>query len=119
MEIPVLKAPSLQPGAPDPSEKPVEKTSQTKRGEHLTTESIREISIAYEKSIEHLVENLNQIMEQIDYHLKFIPDREAGMVIIKVLDGNGKVIRQIPPEAILSISSRIGESIGILINSKL
>ncbi len=97
----------------------MKKPAQAKEGESLPRESIKKVTVEQEEAIQQLAENLNQFMKSIDYNLQFIPDRQAGIVIIKVLDGEGKVIRQIPPEAIQSLSSKIGESIGILLNSKL
>jgi len=35
------------------------------------------------------------------------------------LDGDGKLIRQIPPEEIVSLSSNMGEGVGLLLNDKL
>lgn len=119
MEIPGIKESQGRPIAPDQTEKPLKKTSQHKEIEVSSKGFVQKTIDEQEESIKQLAENLNQFMKNLDYNLQFIPDREAGIVIIKVLDGNGKLIRQIPPEAFLSLSSRIGESIGIFINSKL
>ncbi len=119
MEIPAIKETLMRSMLQDPSRKVLKKPAQTKEVESAHRESIEKVEGEQEETIRQLAENLNQFMRSIDYNLKFIPDREAGIVIIKVLDGNGNVIRQIPPEAIQSLSSKIGESIGILLNSKL
>ncbi len=119
MEIPAIKDIQSRPTIPDSSEKHPKKPSPLKEPEGSSMEFVEKISEEQEKRVQELTENLNQFMRNIDYNLQFVPDREAGVVIIKVLDANGKVIRQIPPEAILSLSSRIGESMGVLINSKL
>ncbi len=119
MEIPALKDALIQSTPSEPLSKDPQKTPKSLVVEGVPVVSLEKVTGKQEEAIQQLAENLNQIMKSINYNLQFIPDREAGVVIIKVLDGNGKVIRQIPPEAILSLSSRIGESIGIFINSKL
>jgi len=119
MEIPTIKETLIRSMLHDPSQKVLKKPAQTKAVELPQRDSIEKVTGEQEETIRQLAENLNQFMRSIDYNLQFIPDREAGIVIIKVLDENGNVIRQIPPEAIQSLSSKIGESIGILLNSKL
>jgi flagellar protein FlaG len=119
MEIPGIKEAHIRQTTIEPSQKGLKKPSQPTDEERATADSIKRISGEQAESVRQLVENLNQFMRSIDYNLQFVPDQEAGIVVIKVLDGNGKVIRQIPPEAILSLSSRIGESMGVFINSKL
>lgn len=92
---------------------------QTKETQQIEKEPIGEIVGRQKESVKELAENLTKFMQSINYNLQFIPDREEGTVIIKVLDKDGNLIRQIPPEAFLALSSKIGEHIGILINSKL
>lgn len=93
----------------------------TKTEEPLPSEKkpMVEILGRQKENIKNLAENLNKFMQSINYNLQFIPDREEGTIIIKVFDKEGHLIRQIPPEAFLTLSSRIGEHIGVLINSKL
>jgi flagellar protein FlaG len=119
METPTIKETLIRSMLHDPPQKVLKKPVQTKEVELTRRESIEKGTGEEEETIRELAENLNQFMRSIDYNLQFVPDQEAGIVIIKVLDGSGKVIRQIPPEAILSLSSRIGESMGVFINSKL
>lgn len=119
METPTIKETLLRSMLNDPSQKVLKKPARTKEVELPHRDSIEKMAGEQEETIRQLAENLNQFMRSINYNLQFIPDRKAGIVIIKVVDGNGNVIRQIPPEAIQSLSSKIGESIGILLNSKL
>lgn len=102
-----------------PSQKAHKKPAEMKEAEPATAESIKEITIAQDEVVKNLSESLNEFMKSVGYSLQFIPDREAGVVVIKVLDGEGRVVRQIPPEAVLALSSKIGENIGVFINSKL
>jgi len=121
MEIPPLKGILLPSMPKEPSEKVLQKPVESKTMETnpMVSEVVHQVMSQRDEDIQQLVENLNQFMKSINYSLQFIPDREAGVVIIKVVDGNGRVIRQIPPEAMQSLSAKIGENIGVLLNSKL
>ena len=72
-----------------------------------------------EETIKALTENLNSFMRSMSYSLQFVLDKENGQVVIKVLDGEGKVIRRIPPEAMTSLSSSMGSSVGMVVNETL
>jgi len=50
---------------------------------------------------------------------QFVPDMESGQVIIKVLDVDGKIIRRIPPEFMVKLADKIGESTGLVVNETL
>jgi uncharacterized FlaG/YvyC family protein len=66
-----------------------------------------------------VTENINLLMRSMSYSLQFVTDRENGKVVIKVLDGEGKVVRQIPPEAAAAISATFGNSVGLVVNETL
>jgi flagellar protein FlaG len=99
------------------------KTKQTRAGpepkkdaEPAQLEFVSKVANGDEEAIRKVAENINRFMEDMDFSLRFIPDKEAGIVIIKVLDSNGNTIRTIPPEEMAALSSRIGSSIGMLVN---
>ena len=119
MEISQIKMVLNQPIDGELSQKLIKNTPQTKKLKISDDEPIKEILGKQKVNIQELVESLNKFIQEIDYNLQFIPDQKSGNVIIKVFDKEGNLIRQIPPEAFLSLSSKIGEHIGILINSML
>jgi uncharacterized FlaG/YvyC family protein len=45
---------------------------------------------------EHIAEIINEAMRALQFSLNFEPDYEDGDIRIKVLDGEGNLIRQIP-----------------------
>lgn len=52
--------------------------------------------------------------------LKFSINRELNQVIVKVIDGEtDKVIKEIPPEALQRLHSRMRETIGLLIDEEI
>jgi uncharacterized FlaG/YvyC family protein len=63
-----------------------------------------------------IAESINRFMEAMNVELKLIPDLETGRVIIKVINNQGEVIRQIPAEALVELSSKLGSDIGLLVN---
>ncbi|MDD5153563.1 MAG: flagellar protein FlaG [Desulfovibrionales bacterium] len=87
-----------------------------KDAEPAQSELIRKVAKGNEEAIRKVAENINRFMEDMDFSLRFIPDKEAGIVIVKVLDSEGNTIRTIPPEEMAALSSRIGSSIGVLVN---
>jgi uncharacterized FlaG/YvyC family protein len=63
-----------------------------------------------------IAESINRFMEAMNVELKLIPDLETGRVIIKVINSQGEVVRQIPAEGLVELSSRVGSDIGLLVN---
>jgi uncharacterized FlaG/YvyC family protein len=74
---------------------------------------------ANEEAAKVLTEHINTFMQNMRYSLQFVTDRQNGRIVIKVLDGEGNLIRRIPPEAMNALSSRIGDSIGMVVNETL
>ena len=56
---------------------------------------------------EQLAEILNEAMRNLHFSINFEPDTEEGIVTIKVIDGEGKLIRTIPLSKLLSISRKM------------
>ena len=98
------------------TQKPLKKPEQVKGDAPGLPDSSKRISKGNEEAIKDLTENINQFMKTMNYSLKFVPDHEAGTVVIKVLDGKGKVVRQIPPESLVEFSSKIESRSGLIIN---
>lgn len=71
-----------------------------------------------EEAIGELADRINEFMRSMNYSLQFVPDRESGMVVIKVLDSKGKVLRQIPPAEMASIASMLDSKIGMILNER-
>ena len=71
-----------------------------------------------EESLKAVAERINQSLKSMGYSLQFVPNKESGVVVIKVLDGKGRVIRQIPPEAMVGLFPEIGNK-GLILNKML
>ncbi len=118
MEVTEIKAKMASSIVPDTTQEAPKKAKKanTEKPEARPADRIPE---AKEVAIRKLTEHINQMMKEMDFSLQFIPGGEGEQVVIKVLDGDGKVIRQIPPEELDTLSSNIGEQIGLLLNAKL
>ncbi len=122
MDIPIIKENRLSLPIQESTPKPSKIQSQSNFGQRLDpieTPWNKACPIDHERAIHALTERLNQFMKSSRFNLQFIPDQEAGGVVIKVYDGNGNLIRRIPPEVMELLSSEFGDHIGILLNAQL
>ena len=120
MEVMGIKESVGQSLVQDPVDKPVKKSDQAeKRTDAATTGDLKNVVDGDEETVKKLSDEINQFMKEMDFSLQFIPNKESGTIIIKVLDYQGNVIRQIPPEAMTALSSKFGDDIGLLLNVKL
>ncbi len=62
------------------------------------------------EALSSAVDNLNQYVQTIRRELEFSIDENSGRTVIKVLDAETKeVIRQIPPEEVVSLSQNLSK----------
>lgn len=109
---------SLEKPVQRPSKKEGVPVSQQRESKE-TALLLKKISEGDREALQNIMDNINQFMETMQFSLQFIPGQKAGMAIIRVLDKDGNVIRQIPPDVIAALSSRFGESVGLLLNEQL
>ena len=69
---------------------------------------------------ENFMNDLNKNMEAIhNLELQFSMNNDTGKVVVKVIDREtGKLIRQIPPQELLDLASKL-QDIGILFDRKM
>ena len=97
--------------------RPAEKPTPPKKEPDPVPKDSPKVDLAKnEKAVEALTEHLNTFMKSMNYSLQFILDRENGQVVVKVLDGEGKVIRRIPPESMGDLASIGAGKTGIVVN---
>lgn len=67
-----------------------------------------------------LLKELFDIPELYNKRLKFAVNRDLDMVTVKIIDAEtDKVIKEIPPEELQRMHSRIREAIGLLIDERI
>jgi len=71
------------------------------------------------QDLKGMVADLNEFAQTVvQRQLQFSVDEESGKTVIKVIDTETEeIIRQIPPEIILEIQKRLGETNGLLFQS--
>lgn len=122
MEIPIIKENRLSQPVQESTPKPTKIQRQPNSDQNLDLVDPQWNKASFtdhERTIQALTERLNHFMRSSRFDLQFIPDPEAGGVVIKVYDGNGNLIRRIPPEVMDLISSEFGDHIGMLLNTQL
>jgi len=68
------------------------------------------------KELEKALTQLNANVAFMNARYSFQVDRNTEQLFVQVKDKEGKVIRQVPPEAILRISADISRMIGIFLD---
>jgi uncharacterized FlaG/YvyC family protein len=67
---------------------------------------------------EQLAQVVNETLQAMEFSLKFVVDTKDQNLMIRVLDSEGKVIREIPPEEIQRIHKRLAEMAGVLFEER-
>ena len=120
MEIPGIKENPFREAPPLSEKKPAEKPVPPREEPVPVQKEFPKIDLARnEKAVKALAESLNSFMKSMSYSLQFVPDRENGRVVVKVLDSDGKVVRQIPPESLGELADNVGAKTGIVVNETL
>lgn len=72
-----------------------------------------------EARIERIAEAMDNYVKSVQRELNIRVDHESGKVMVKVLSRDtGEVIREIPPEELLKLASRMEEMAGVLLNRR-
>lgn len=118
-QITQVKVPSRQPADVATAQTAVTLSAEAVRAAEfegaatLTTQSETDFA-----AIEEAVEKVNQAASNLSPppQLKFEPDEDRGVVVIKVLDRvTGEVIRQLPPEAVIEAAEQADDGLPSLI----
>jgi flagellar protein FlaG len=71
------------------------------------------------ETLSSAVDNLNEYVQTIRRELEFSIDENSGRTVIKVLDAETKeVIRQIPPEEVVSLSQNLGKKESVIFSKE-
>lgn len=66
--------------------------------------------------VESTLEGINEYLSEIESSLSFVYDEASGRSAVQVLDKDGEIIRQIPPQELLDVYARIRDVVGILLD---
>lgn len=68
--------------------------------------------------IEHVAETMDSYVKSIRRNLNISVHDDTGDIIVKVTGENGEIIREIPPEELIDLATKMKEMIGALVNKK-
>ena len=95
---------------------PVRKdNTQTAQVDRDTNQKLPEDSDKVIALVKETVENFEKFIQDVQVDLKYEVDDKTNEVIVKFFEkGTGKLIKQIPAEAILHLKQRINDLLGII-----
>lgn len=100
-------------------EKAVRRQSSQREVEREKNDRLAVKEIEDQTFLDKAVEQLNAVLASMDRHLRFSVDKPSGRTVVKVIDNKSlEVIKQIPPDEILSLSAKIRELVGILFDKR-
>lgn len=71
------------------------------------------------QQLEQAAENLNKHVQNLQRDLHFSIDEDTGDTVIRVIDSaSQKTIRTIPSDEFLSVSQKLNQTVGILLNAE-
>jgi len=83
--------------------------SETKK--NIPSEHVSEVT---DEMLTKFEKGLDKLKEVFRGELKFEINEDADMVVVKVVDNDGEVIRQIPSEGIVKLAENLNEMLGVL-----
>ena len=63
------------------------------------------------------IEEINQNLQDLQTSLDIVHDDASGRSAVVVRDSEGKVIRQLPPQAVLDAFARVRQIVGVLVDT--
>ena len=69
-----------------------------------------------EVSVRNAVEEINRNLQDLQTTLDIVHDESSGRSAVIVRDSEGKIVRQIPPEAVLHALVQVKRIVGILLD---
>ena len=70
------------------------------------------------KDVEVLAEDLNEALSRFDGDYSVSVDDATGMLLLRIKDSAGDVVKQIPPQQVLDASVSVQKIIGLLVNDE-
>ena len=120
----VLDGLTVNPGAVHPTnvqQSPQPSTQKTAQGENVAATKEDDPVIVQKKLdpelLANITEEINEAFRIFNTAISFSVDKDTGNTIIRILDRETeKVIREIPPEEMLRLASRLTEIIGRIVD---
>ena len=70
------------------------------------------------KEIQALADNLNETLNRGDSKISVSVDDATGMMVVRITDAAGEIVKQIPPQQLLDADVSVENIIGLLVNDE-
>ena len=70
------------------------------------------------KEIQALADNLNETLGRGDGKISVSVDDSTGMMVVRITDKAGEIVKQIPPQQLLDADVSVENIIGLLVNDE-
>ena len=70
------------------------------------------------KEIQALADNLNETLGRGDGKVSVSVDDSTGMMVVRITDKAGEIVKQIPPQQLLAADVSVENIIGLLVNDE-
>ncbi|CAM2870670.1 flagellar protein FlaG [Helicobacter felis] len=92
---------------------------QTNPSEHQKTEVESLKQELTERDLQKLSKELNEKMKRMHSDITFSYNEDIGGLVVTIKDDRGnRVIREIPPQAVIELSKKMRDIVGILFDKK-
>ncbi len=103
------------------TQNPIKIPPEQKEQINVKTEEVNGNNSQIDKEeLKKIIEEIRKKMDYLNKYLRIDIDNELDIPVIKIVEKEtDKVIRQIPPDYMLSIMKRIDEMLGIIISERI
>lgn len=93
---------------------------QPKKHEQVSTRATERQREITKQELENYLREISRYSDAFNRKLKFSVNHELEQVVVKVVDAEtDKVIREVPPEALLRLHIRMKEAVGLLFDEEI
>lgn len=82
------------------------------------TEAVATTAAVSAEELDSAIASIREAVQSLRRDLSFSLDDESGMVVVKVTDSDGELVRQIPSEEILRLHRQLEETRSLLFSAK-
>jgi flagellar protein FlaG len=116
MKVELQKHIVLDPGT---QSQQTQQKEPIQRVEKAQVSSYKDQTKLSQEELKELSKALNHFLSLFNLETKLVYDKDAGQVIVQVIDKRtNEVVKQIPPEELLEVAKRIHDFIGIFLKTK-
>ena len=109
---------ALQEGGAKSSQKARQGTGQSDTGKKEVSAQRGQVEAPGAREVKALAEEMNGAIQQIEGNFSVSVDDATGMVVVRITDTSGELVKQVPPQQILDANVSVEKIIGLLIDDQ-